>query len=35
MRSLLHGVGRALAVGVTFAVIVLVYLFVVSRGRPL
>lgn len=34
-RSLLHGLGRALAVGVTCAVIALVYLFVITRGRPL
>lgn len=35
MRNALHGLGRALAVGSTVAVIALVYLFVITRGRPL
>ncbi|OWA08859.1 hypothetical protein B9W62_13750 [Streptomyces sp. CS113] len=33
MRVLLRGLGRSLAVGLTCAVIALVYLFVVTRGR--
>ncbi len=35
MRNALHGLGRVLAVGATVAVIALVYLFVITRGRPL
>ncbi len=33
MRILLRGLGRSLAIGLTFAVIALVYLFVITRGR--
>ncbi len=33
MRTLLRGLGRSLAVGVTFAAVALVYLFVFTRGR--
>lgn len=33
MRVLLRGLGRSLAVGLTFAALVLVYVFVVTRGR--
>ncbi len=35
MRTPLRALGRALAVAATVAAIALLYLFVISRGRPL